>query len=196
MRFYIGDCHFGHDKVRIMDGRPFASVEEMDAHMIRCWNETVRKKKDEVVILGDFCMGKGEKTMEILAQLNGRKYLVIGNHDHLFLRDKKFDQSLFEWIRPYAELHDNNRKVILSHYPIICYNGQYHGDSTYMLYGHVHNTQDYRNVQRFVQESRQTCLGEEKGYLSCNMINCFTIFSDYRPWTLDQWIDREKSLCW
>lgn len=195
MRFYIADCHFGHDKVRIMDGRPFASVEEMDAHMICCWNETVRKKKDEVVILGDFCMGKAEQAMEILSQLNGKKYLVTGNHDRLFLRDKKMDQSLFEWVRPYAELYDNNRKVILSHYPMICYNGQYHGDSTYMLYGHVHNTLDYQNVQRFVRESRQTWLGEEKGYLFCNMINCFTVFSDYHPLTLDQWIDREKCLC-
>ena len=53
MRFYIADCHFGHDKVRLLDGRPFASVEEMDETMIVRWNERVRKKKDEVVILGD-----------------------------------------------------------------------------------------------------------------------------------------------
>ena len=52
MRFYIADCHFGHDKVRLLDGRPFASVEEMDEAMIVRWNERVRKKKDEVVILG------------------------------------------------------------------------------------------------------------------------------------------------
>lgn len=35
MRFYIADCHFGHDKVRLLDGRPFASVEEMDEAMDR-----------------------------------------------------------------------------------------------------------------------------------------------------------------
>ena len=61
MRFYIADCHFGHDKVRLLDGRPFASVEEMDEAMIVRWNERVRKKKDEVVILGDLCLGKGEQ---------------------------------------------------------------------------------------------------------------------------------------
>ena len=37
------------------------------------------------------------------------------------------------------------RKVILSHYPMICYNGQYRRDEegrprSYMLYGHVHDT--------------------------------------------------------
>lgn len=192
MRFYIADCHFGHDKVRLLDERPFSSVEEMDEHMIVCWNEVVRKKKDEVIILGDFCMGKGEQVANLLARLNGKKYLVTGNHDRMFLRDKSFDQSLFEWIKPYAELHDNNRKVVLSHYPLICYNGQYQGKNTYMLYGHVHNTLDYQNVQKFAAQSRQTWLGEEKGYLYCNMINCFAGFSNYYPLTLDQWIEQSQ----
>lgn len=109
MRFYIADCHFGHDKVRLLDGRPFASVEEMDEAMIVRWNERVRKKKDEVVILGDLCLGKGEQVNELLHKLNGKKYLVTGNHDRLFLRDKKFDPSLLEWVKPYAELKDNGR---------------------------------------------------------------------------------------
>ena len=152
MRFYIADCHFGHDKVRLLDGRPFASVEEMDEAMIVRWNERVRKKKDEVVILGDLCLGKGEQVNELLHKLNGKKYLVTGNHDRLFLRDKKFDPSLLEWVKPYAELKDNGRKLVLCHYPIICYNGQYHGDSTYMLYGHVHDTPDYKNVLRFQRD--------------------------------------------
>ena len=125
MRFYIADCHFGHDKVRLLDGRPFASVEEMDEAMIVRWNERVRKKKDEVVILGDLCLGKGEQVNELLHKLNGKKYLVTGNHDRLFLRDKKFDPSLLEWVKPYAELKDNGRKLVLCHYPIICYNGMF-----------------------------------------------------------------------
>ena len=37
----------------------------------------------------------------------------------------RFDATRFEWIKPYAELNDNKRKIILSHYPIFCYNGQY-----------------------------------------------------------------------
>lgn len=201
MRFYIADCHFGHDRIRELDGRPFDSVEEMDAEMLARWNETVRPK-DEVVILGDLCWGKGEQANELLAQLHGKKYLVAGNHDRLFLRDKTFEAEQFEWIKPYAELRDNGRKLVLCHYPIICYNGQYHGDSTYMLYGHVHATPDYDNVKRFQRESmelqyRPKARGGELGEprpLACNLINCFTMFSDYRPWTLDQWIDQQKEL--
>jgi calcineurin-like phosphoesterase family protein len=191
MRYYIADCHFGHDKVRKLDKRPFETVEQMDAYMIERWNQVVRKKKDEVVILGDFCMGKGERVNELLSMLNGKKCLVSGNHDKMFLHDKKLDTSLFEWIYPYAELHDNNRKVILCHYPIICYNGQYRGNKTYMLYGHVHDTKDYRNVSHFVDETRETTCGEDGEKIPCNMINCFTVFSDYRPLSLDEWIARE-----
>lgn len=192
MRYYIADCHFGHDKVRVLDRRPFETLEQMDAHMVSIWNQKVRKKKDEVIILGDFCLGKGERVNELLSCLNGKKYLITGNHDGIFLRDKKLDTSLFEWIKPYAELHDNNRKVVLSHYPIICYNGQYHGKTTYMLYGHVHNTKDYENVQRFVKETRQSSYGEEHTPIACNMINCFTVFSDYMPLSLDEWIALEE----
>lgn len=94
--------------------------------MISRWNRKVRKN-DEVVILGDISVERGEKTNEILKMLNGRKYLIIGNHDR-FLGDKSFDASLFEWIEPYKELNDNKRKIILSHYPVFCYNGQYRLD--------------------------------------------------------------------
>lgn len=190
MRYYIADCHFGHDKVRVLDQRNFGSVEQMDREMILAWNSIVRKKKDEVVILGDLSVAKGEAVNTLLKKLNGKKYLVSGNHDMRFLHDKKFDVSLFEWVKPYAELRDNNRTVVLCHYPVICYNRQYHGNQTYMLYGHVHNTADYKNVKRFVKETRESVTGGSN--IPCNMINCFTMFSDYKPLTLDGWIERAE----
>lgn len=190
MRYYIADCHFGHDKVRVLDQRNFGSVEQMDEEMILAWNSIVHKKKDEVVILGDLSVAKGEAVNKLLKKLNGKKYLVSGNHDMRFLHDKKFDVSLFEWVKPYAEIRDNNRTVVLCHYPVICYNGQYHGDKTYMLYGHVHNTADYQNIKRFIKETRESTSGGSN--IPCNMINCFTMFSDYKPLTLDKWIEKSK----
>ena len=50
------------------------------------------------------------KTNEILKQLNGTKYLIIGNHDCYFLKDKSFDKSLFKWIENYKEIKDNKKK--------------------------------------------------------------------------------------
>ena len=99
-----------------MDYRGFADVEEMNAYMLQRWNEKVRKN-DEVVILGDLSWGKTEETNELLGKLNGRLYLIQGNHDR-FLKNKDYNASRFVWIKPYEELQDNKRKVILCHYPI------------------------------------------------------------------------------
>ena len=138
--------------------------------------------------------------MEVLRQLSGKKMLVEGNHEK-YLKDKSFDRSLFEWVKSYAELHDNNRKIILSHYPVFCYNGQYRlaasgNPRTYMLYGHVHDTMDERLVMRFQKETRETVRevfgAEEKQAIPCNMINCFCMYSDYTPLTLDEWISVQR----
>ena len=85
----------------------------------------------------------------------------------------------------------------------MCYNGQYRRDSggiprTYMLYGHVHNTFDEYLVNDFQNQTRQYLRevrgSEEALQVPCQMINCFCMFSDYVPLTLDEWIqvDRER----
>lgn len=198
MRFYISDLHFGHAKLNTeMDKRGFESGEAMDQYMISQWNSRVRHG-DEVVILGDLCMSKKAKEAEdIIRQLKGKKYLLIGNHDY-YLDDKDFDRSLFKWIEPYKELNDNKRKVVLSHYPTFCYDGQYrrNGDGipkTYMLYGHVHNTFDEVLVNDFIMRTkacqRETRASDKMENIPCQMINCFCMFSDYVPLTLDEWIE-------
>ena len=104
-------------------------------------------------------------------------------------------------MKPYAELRDNKRKVILSHYPMICYNGQYRKDEegrprAYMLYGHVHDTFDEALVNRYQDETRRAqrpdCHGGPPLSVPCQMINCFCMFSDYIPLTLDEWIEADE----
>lgn len=120
MRYYIADLHFFHANMNIkMDHRGFATVEEMNEYMISKWNSKVRKN-DEVVIIGDLSWGTAEQTNELLQKLNGRLYLITGNHDR-FVNQPEFEASRFTWIKPYEELSDNKRKVVLCHYPIICY---------------------------------------------------------------------------
>ena len=138
MRYYISDLHFFHESLNTqMDCRGFKDVAQMNAYMIKQWNSRVRTR-DEVVILGDFSVGKAEQTNEILNQLNGRLYMIKGNHDR-YLKESEFNKERFVWIKPYAEMHDNRRKVVLSHYPIFCYNGQYRRNKkgeplTYMIH--------------------------------------------------------------
>ena len=201
MRYYISDLHFCHDKLNErMDRRGFESVEAMNEYMIRQWNSRV-KPRDEVVILGDFCMSRDAATVHaILDRLQGEKYLIIGNHDK-YLKDKDFDTSKFKWIEHYKELKDNKRKIILSHYPIMCYNGQYHLDregnpKTWMLYGHVHNTHDERLINAFMEMTQQLVIEDFNGndrHIPSQMINCFCMYSDYTPLTLDEWIENDRA---
>lgn len=196
MRYYIADCHFFHGSLNYqMDCRGFADAEEMNNHMIEQWNKKVRWN-DEVVILGDFSLGKADETNRVLEELNGFLYLIEGNHDP-FGRKKGYNAARFKWIRPYAELNDNHRKVVLCHYPILCYNGQYlRGSSgapkTYMLYGHVHNTWDEELMQQAKSLAEKQVRHNKEGTqynLPCQMINCFCMYSDYMPLSLDEWIE-------
>ena len=196
MRYYIADCHFFHDKLNdLMDCRGFTDVTASNEYMIRKWNEKVRPR-DEVVILGDFSWGGAAETNEVLSRLNGILCLISGNHDR-FGEAKDFNAARFKWIRPYTELNDNNRKVILCHYPILCSNDQYLFDGngnprTYMLYGHVHNTWDEELMEQAQTLARQQVRRRRDGTeynLPCQMINCFCMYSDYTPLTLDEWIE-------
>lgn len=209
MRYYISDCHFFHGAMNEkMDKRGFADTEEMNRVMIEKWNSRVRKN-DEVVILGDLSWGGATETALLLRQLRGKKFLLQGNHDR-FLSTSTFERDIyFGWITPYREMNDDGRKVILCHYPVFCYNGQYRlredgAAKTYMLYGHVHDTADERLVNSFINATRKTFVEDYSGQrrpIPCNMINCFCMFSDYVPLTLDEWIEndrmrREKLNCW
>ena len=108
MRYYIADLHFNHGNMnKNMDKRGFESAEAMNEYMIKQWNSKV-KTGDEVVVLGDFCVGSGEVANKILARLRGKKYLIVGNHDR-FLKDKEFEPERFKWIEYYKGLNDNNR---------------------------------------------------------------------------------------
>lgn len=195
MRYYIADLHFYHAAMNDrMDHRGFADVEEMNEYMINKWNQKVRKN-DDVVIIGDLSWGNAEETSQLTRRLNGNLYLIQGNHDR-FVSKTTMDMRRFVWVKPYEELYDNKRKVILCHYPIMCYNGQYRLDEdgnprTYMLYGHVHDTQDQRLIEQFQKITRATVTTDAQGNqrtIPCNMINCFCMYSDYEPLTLDEWI--------
>ena len=199
MRYYIADPHFFHAALNTkMDRRGFENVEQMNQYMLDKWNQKVRKN-DEVIILGDLSWGKAEETNKLLEKLNGRLYLIQGNHDR-FLKNNDFNAKRFVWIKPYEELQDNKRKVILCHYPIMCYNGQYRVDENgnpkvYMLYGHVHDTQDQRLLEQFQEITRTTDTVSPDGVtrrIPSNLINCFCMYSDYTPLTLDEWIDCDR----
>lgn len=108
--FIISDTHFGHKRIIEFEAktRPFATVEEHDAELVRRWNDTV-KPKDTVWHLGDVLFGRD--AFATLGLLNGVKKLVMGNHDRyptaLYLEH-------FNQVVGAAEL----RGCILTHIPV------------------------------------------------------------------------------
>lgn len=74
--------HFSHARIIELAGRPFSNVDEMDAELIRRWNETVGP--DDVVLhLGDLALGPIAESLPMTARLHGRRFLVPGNHDRV-----------------------------------------------------------------------------------------------------------------
>ena len=200
MKLYISDLHFYDQKVMSMDKRNFPDPRAMNQYMIDKWNNKVRGG-DIVIVLGDF-IGTNEpaKINSILHKLKGKICLIEGNHDYIWMNKPGVDMSRFEWIKPYAEIEDHKNSVILSHYPIMCYNHQYQLKSdgspqTYMLYGHVHNTHDEQLITKFQQQTRETmvkCKSGKDRPIPCNLINCFCMFSDYTPLSLKEWIKLDE----
>lgn len=136
MKFYTSDPHFFHGNSIKNSGRPFRSTEEMDETLIRNWNKRI-KNEDEVYIIGDLTLSTSVTRVEaLLKRLNGRKYLIEGNHDR-FQRKKAFDKSLFEAITPYMRIKDGEDIIILSHYPIAVWDRKHYG--SYHYHGHIHN---------------------------------------------------------
>ena len=139
MIFFTSDLHFGHGNMIRSGQRSFKTVEEMDRVCIQNWNCRVGPD-DDIYILGDFSMRGPHYALEILKQLNGRKYLVRGNHDQ-FVDRASFDQSAFVWIKDYHKLLFQGRQIILFHYPIEEWDQSHHG--SIHLHGHQHNQAQY-----------------------------------------------------
>lgn len=142
--FFTSDLHFGHENVIRFDNRPFETVEEMDAELIRRWNEKVGKG-DLVYVLGDMIWKTRNDTAEALIKsLNGQIILIKGNHDR-FLHNAKAKNAL-AGVKDYddicVKLEDGTeRRVILSHYYMPFYNG--HRYQGIHLHGHSHNTEEH-----------------------------------------------------
>ena len=189
--YYISDLHFCHKNIIKFDNRPYMSMEEMNLSLINNWNNKINKL-DHVFCLGDFCWGKEDEWIEILQQLKGIKTLIKGNHDLKQMSTKC--KNLFADIKDYKEINDKGRKVIMCHYPILCYKQSYQ-DNYYMLFGHVHNrTQESLLVEKWIKDIKQNCT--ENFYNKGNIYNvgCMMPWMNYTPQTLDEIIQNYQQI--
>jgi len=133
--WFTADSHIGHRNIIKYCQRPFSNVEEMNETLICNWNKVVGKN-DYVFHLGDFSVGGAAEWTSILDNLNGRIFLVLGNHDM-----NNVDQGFmrrFEDVAMQMLITIGKQRVYLNHYPFLCYGGAYRG--TWQLFGHVHTS--------------------------------------------------------
>ena len=130
----ISDTHFHHVNVLNFtgyDGKPlrvFDNVHQMDEYMVEKWNSVV-KPDDKVYHLGDVVMKATAESLKIVGRLNGRKTLILGNHDS---PDVHLYRPYFSHIHSTRILSD----YILSHVPL---HPMSLGKAKANIFGHVHN---------------------------------------------------------
>ena len=176
---YIADMHFGYEAIIAYDNRPFLSVQEMDEAMIERWNRVVRAE-DLTWILGDFCAGTPDRWAEILDRLNGRKSLIIGNHDDRETVNQL--RSRFEDVAEYREITDGQHHVVLCHYPIVAFHDHYFG--WIHLYGHVHTGYEANVIEHAKRLLKQLYVRDDV----CRAANTGVMlpYMDYSPRTLEE----------
>ena len=135
--YFTADTHFHHANILKYCKRPFKTVEEMDAALIRNWNALVGVD-DEVYHLGDFSF---DSPANYLHRLNGHILFVFGNHDKrmLPLRDRWREwKHKITFLPAEAEVIVRGQHIVLSHYAHRVWNKSHHG--TWHLYGHSHGS--------------------------------------------------------
>lgn len=127
--YVISDTHFHHKNIIKYCNRPFPTVESMNEFMLDSWNQTV-KPDDIVYHLGDVVMGR--HNYDVIKKLNGRKRLIVGNHDDI-MKVGKYFQKVMMW-RMFPEWN-----LVLTHVPIDLTDKTETRKYSYNVHGHIHN---------------------------------------------------------
>lgn len=141
--FVTSDTHLGHENVlkftddrgELVRGKRFHSTKEMDECILDNWNKVVRPG-DIVYHLGDVFFGSEDYFKKLWPKFNGKKRLVIGNHDNVrFLSSGAFFSKVMLW-RMFPEFN-----CILSHVPIETSSIRVwddYGKPSVNIHGHIH----------------------------------------------------------
>lgn len=137
LTFFTSDTHFGHANIIKLCSRPFKDVEEMNEKLVENWNKVV-PENGTVFHLGDFAFGGSTLWNSIIPRLNGRIYLILGNHDRKNIRQGYMDK--FVDVVPQMQIDIEGRSVYLNHYPFLCYGGSWRSSeqAVFQLFGHLH----------------------------------------------------------
>ncbi len=152
--FYTADTHFGHVNISGYCGRPYQSVDHMNADLLARINSVVRPG-DWLNLLGDAALGQIHDSLALISRINCHVRLLPGNHDRCHpmnahaadWRQVYLDAGFAEILLTTTGTRIGNHDVVLSHFPP---RGDSHDDDRHLgwrppadeprpvIHGHVH----------------------------------------------------------
>jgi len=148
--YYTADLHLGDKRIIKLCGRPYKSSIEMEESLRSNWNKIVNSA-DKVYILGDLAYRYRGDLRGYLESLNGKKHLLIGNHDSGWLKNEKV-RICFETISEIKKITDRGRSVVMCHYPLAAFDGSL--KDGYHVHGHIHNNRFEPLYNAIVKQKR------------------------------------------
>jgi len=117
MIYFTADPHYDHENIIELQSRPFTKLNLMNTTMIKRYNGIV-KPEDVVYFVGDFSLRSARYRnwyMDILRRLNGKKILVLGNHDDL--KPFTYVECGFYSVHTHMEIEIDGIPLVLIHDP-------------------------------------------------------------------------------
>lgn len=164
--FFWGCLHLNHDPkwdIPLWKRRGFNNVQDHNDYIKTTWQQTLNQ--DSIIfLLGDTCFGHkaNETIISLLESVPFKEcYLLPGNHTAGWkqLLDITDENGLINiqakkiYLTPnYLEIIVNGHAAVLSHYPIVSWNGQSKG--SYMVHAHVHGSLEESNIGKLLYLSR------------------------------------------
>ena len=133
---FIADTHFGHMLMAVHRDRLVPRGTDHDTCLIESWNSVVGPT-DTVWHVGDFVFDgmRFEDAKDIFSGLNGRKHLIVGNHDQPHIEKLDWEGVHFgpvHWLDA-----DSGLKIVGSHHPQREWDSWWRG--ALHFHGHTHN---------------------------------------------------------
>lgn len=177
MIWFSSDTHFTHANIIKYCDRPFAHVDEMDAHLIAKINEYV-KPDDVLYHLGDFAFNR--RSMDVYYNIRKQIkcktiHFIFGNHDDTLEQKRDTLDKIFTSYPEYLkEVHVNNQHIVCCHYALGIWNKSHRG--SWNLYGHSH-----AGAEEYLDKAFPNRKAMDVG-----VDNAYKLLGEYRPFSFDE----------
>jgi len=156
----FSDLHIGHNREIMWRTRGYQCPEDHDTDML-LWLRKAQEESGLCISLGDIVYrAKSDARKKVVEILDADNVgLILGNHDAKFINSTKGlnDSSLGDMLL----LRCETEEVVISHYPMLDWPGQYRG--VYHLHGHCHGRLPESTYQPKRMDISAECLLEVFG---------------------------------